>query len=193
MYLVFSTMSRLLLGFIIFAVLAHSARATNESFIYPGVSKPSVANVSDVSVYRNDSMIVEYNQFGYTTHLSMSMNCFDSQTSALAVNSQTSTASGNVYQFGPCESQLTLSSKSISTYTLTKSNSRRKHRPRQMVLLQRLPPQPNLLPLPPVQPIPRKLHLGALGQIFRPARHGGPRPNTFCLFACLPALYQRYE
>jgi hypothetical protein len=107
------TMCRLLLGGLIFAFPAYglliptatdTADAPIGSFIYPGVADQSVANVSDVSVYINDSMIVEYTQFEYTPFLGISLDCFPNETAAFASNPDIYDADIEVAQFGPCES-----------------------------------------------------------------------------------------
>jgi hypothetical protein len=115
-------MCRLLLGLIIFAFPAYglliptatdtsAASATSDSFIdpsdsfiYPGVSDNPVANVSDIVVYQNDTMVVEYSQLEWTTTLLMSMNCFINQTGAQTVDPQAIDGeTGWVSQFGPYE------------------------------------------------------------------------------------------
>jgi hypothetical protein len=137
-------MCRLLLGLIIFAFPAFglliptatdtsAASATSDSFIYPGVSNNPVANVSDVVVYRNDTMVVEYSQLDYTTTLRMSMNCFINQTGAQTVDALAFDGdTGWVSEFGPCEFNWS-PSKPIHTHILT-AQPRRRHRPRPMGL-----------------------------------------------------------
>ncbi|KAM3086417.1 hypothetical protein ACMFMG_000552 [Clarireedia jacksonii] len=122
MYLISSTMRRLLLCLIVFAFPAYSALATNESFIYPGASKNATANVSDIAVYRNDSMIVEYSQFANTTTLTMWMNCFDSQETALEADSWGPSDSTQMYAsqvsgFGPCEFNCSFCVQQTRTYS----------------------------------------------------------------------------